>query len=77
MCDSTCTSRVVMIPIVVSDVDEATFEYYWKVISMSQDKVLLVHIFSPKDATKDKWHENQTQLKTVVRPFEEECKVCT
>ena len=68
------TSRTVMIPIVVSDVDESTFEYYWKVISMPQDQVLLVHIFSSKEATKEKWHENQTQLKTVVRPFEEQCK---
>ena len=67
------TSRTVMIPIVVSDADETTFDYYWKVIAKPGDKILLVHVFSSKDATKEKWHENQTHLKTVVKPFEEQC----
>jgi len=67
-------ARTIMIPIVVSDVDGTTFLYYWKLIAMPQDKVLLVHVFSPKDATKDKWTENQTQLSTVITPFEEQCK---
>jgi len=68
-----CTSRQVMIPIVISDADEATFDYYWNVVAMPGDKVLLVHVFTAKEATKEKWQENQTQLKTVVKPFEEKC----
>ena len=67
--------RTIMIPIVISDLDEAVLSYYWTCMSMPRDKVLLVHIFSQKDATKEKWPECQTQLKTVVQPFEEQCQV--
>jgi len=67
-------TRTVMIPIVVSDADETTFSYYWRLIASPQDKVLLVHVFSANQASKDKWRENQTQLSTVITPFQEKCE---
>lgn len=68
-------ARTIMIPIVVSDADETTFSYYWKMIALPKDKVLLVHVFSSKEASKGKWREKQKQLSTVVKPFQEQCEM--
>jgi len=65
--------RTVMIPIMVSDADGQTFDYYWKLIAKPSDRVLLVHIIRPQDATKEKWHENKVQISTVIAPFEKQC----
>jgi len=65
--------RTVMIPIVLSDTDGKTFDYYWNIISSPNDRLLLVHIIKPEDATKEKWAENKVQISTVINPFEQQC----